>query len=153
MIREARAEDAAGIEGLYRILLPDSSDIHVSPQRISQIADNPDSLLFVYVEGGEVAGTVHLHLCMDALSGDRPFAVIERFVIIEELRGKGIGASMLRFAEEAAAARGALKVMLSSKSIRKDAHRFYERLGYDGEGSKLFKKYISLQPTGGTERK
>lgn len=32
MIREARAEDAAGIEGLYRILLPDSSDIHVSPK-------------------------------------------------------------------------------------------------------------------------
>ncbi|MEK3793348.1 GNAT family N-acetyltransferase [Paenibacillus sp. FSL R7-0204] len=59
------------------------------------------------VRAENAAGTVHLYLCMDALSGDRPFAVIERFVIIEKLRGKGIGASMLRFAEEAAAARSA----------------------------------------------
>lgn len=144
MIREARPEDAARIEALYRILLPDLKNIYVSTQRLSQIADNPDSLLFVYEVDGEVAGTAHLHLCMDALSGDRPFGVIERVVIAPEHRGKGIGASILQFAEEAASARGALKVMLSSNNTRKDAHRFYERLGYDGEGSKLFKKYISL---------
>jgi GNAT superfamily N-acetyltransferase len=142
MIREAKPEDAAGIEKLYRILLPDHADIRVTPSRIGQITGNPDSLLFVYEEEGEVAGTVHLHLCMDALSGDRPFGVIERVVIAPQLRGKGIGALMMTHAEEAAAARGALKVMLSSKSYRRDAHRFYERLGYDGEGSKLFKKYI-----------
>ncbi|KHL95078.1 GCN5 family acetyltransferase [Paenibacillus sp. IHB B 3415] len=140
MIREATPEDASGLEKLYRILLPEHTDIQVSPQRISQIASNPDSLLIVYVEDGEVAGTLHLHLCMDALSGDRPFGV----VTAPQLRGKGIGASLMQFAEEAAAARGALKVMLSSKSCRTDAHRFYERLGYDGEGSKLFKKYIPV---------
>ena len=81
---------------------------------------------------------------MDALSADRPFGVIERVVIAPQLRVKGIGASLMKCAEEAAAARGALKVMLSSKSCRTDARRFYERLGYDGEGSKLFKKYISF---------
>lgn len=142
MIREALPEDAAGIEELYRILLPERADIHVTPSRIKQVADNPDSLLFVYEEDGQIAGTVHLHLCMDALIGDRPFGVIERVVVAPRLRGKGIGASMMKCAEEAAAARGALKVMLSSRSSRKDAHWFYERLGYDGEGSKLFKKYI-----------
>lgn len=52
MIREATPEDAYGLEKLYRILLPEHTDIQVSPQRISQIANNPDSLLIVYEEEG-----------------------------------------------------------------------------------------------------
>ncbi|MNE47984.1 aminoalkylphosphonic acid N-acetyltransferase [compost metagenome] len=131
------------IEVLYRILLPDHQDIHVSPLRISQIAGNPDSFLYVNEVAGEIAGTLHLHLCMDALSGDCPIAVIERVVTAPQLRGKGYGTALMRHAEETAASRGALKIMLSSNSSRVEAHRFYERLGYDGEGSKLYKKYIN----------
>lgn len=143
MIREALPQDAVSIEALYRILLPEDQNIHVSPGRISQIAGNPDSLLYVYEDQGEIAGTVHLHLCMDALSGDHPIAVIERVVTAPQLRGKGYGTALMRHAEETAARRGALKIMLSSNAKRGKAHRFYEKLGYDGEGSKLFKKYIA----------
>ncbi|WP_379139974.1 GNAT family N-acetyltransferase [Paenibacillus sp. sgz500992] len=142
MIREALPQDASAIETLYRILLPEHPGVNVSPRRIEQIGGNPDSFLYVYEDNGQVVGTVHLHFCMDALSGDLPFAVIERVIIAPQLRGKGYGAALMRFAEEAAAARGALKVMLSSNSSREAAHRFYEALGYDGSGSMLFKKYI-----------
>lgn len=142
MIREALPQDAGALEALYRQLLPDNPDIRVSPNRISAIRTNPDSYLFVYDREGELAGTVHLHLCMDALSGDRPFAVIERVVTALHVRGQGIGGALMRHAEEAAKSRGALKVMLSSNARRQEAHRFYERLGYDGEGSRLYKKYL-----------
>lgn len=142
MIREALPQDAGALEALYRQLLPDNPDIRVSPDRISAIRTNPDSYLFVYDREGELAGTVHLHLCMDALSGDRPFAVIERVVTALHVRGQGIGGALMRHAEEAAKSRGALKVMLSSNARRQEAHRFYERLGYDGEGSRLYKKYL-----------
>lgn len=141
MIREALPQDAGALEALYRQLLPDHPDIRVTPDRVNAIRTNPDSFLFVYVSNGEVAGTVHLHLCMDALSGDRPFAVIERVVTASHVRGQGFGAALMHHAEETAMSRGALKVMLSSNARREDAHRFYERLGYDGEGSRLFKKY------------
>ncbi|WP_019910864.1 GNAT family N-acetyltransferase [Paenibacillus sp. HW567] len=143
MIREAVPEDAPSIEQLYRILLPDQKDIKVLPARIGQIATNPESFLYVYEADGAVVGTVHLHFCMDALSGERPFAVIERVVTAPETRGKGYGAALMRHAEETAAARGALKVMLSSAMRRTEAHRFYERLGYDGDGSRLFKRYLN----------
>lgn len=142
MIREALPQDAGALEALYRQLLPDNPDIRVSPDRISVIRTNPDSYLFIYDREGELAGTVHLHLCMDALSGDRPFAVIERVVTALHVRGQGIGGALMRHAEEAAKSRGALKVMLSSNARRQEAHRFYERLGYDGEGSRLYKKYL-----------
>ncbi len=142
MIREARPEDAVKIDWLYQILLPEHTEVNVTPERITRIAGNADSFLFVYEELGKVVGSAHLHFCMDALSGERPFAVIERVIIAPEFRGLGIGAKLMTHAEEVAANRGALKVMLSSAMGRDGAHLFYEQLGYDGNSSKLFKKYL-----------
>jgi GNAT superfamily N-acetyltransferase len=142
MIREAVPEDALYIENLYRMLLPEQTAIQVSPERLKQIADNTDSFLYVYEEEGTIVGTLHLHLCMDALCDDRPFAVIERVIISQEVRGKGYGAKLMRYAEHAATSRGALKIMLSSAVSREDAHQFYEHLGYNSSSSKLFKKYL-----------
>lgn len=142
MIREARSEDATYIEELYRILLPEHPAIHVSPERLKRIADHPDSFLYVYEEEGTIVGTLHLHLCMDALCDDRPFAVIERVITAQEVRGKGYGAKLMKYAEHVATSRGALKIMLSSAVRREDAHQFYEHLGYNSSSSKLFKKYL-----------
>ncbi|QWU18393.1 GNAT family N-acetyltransferase [Paenibacillus sophorae] len=142
MIREAVPEDACGVETLYRLLLPDHPGIEVLPDRINQIAVNPDSFLFVCEEDNRIIGTVHLHICMDALSGCRPFAVVERVIVSPDMQGKGCGAALMRYAEQTATERGALKIMLSSASRREEAHLFYAALGYDGEGSKLFKKYL-----------
>ncbi|MEK3736578.1 MULTISPECIES: GNAT family N-acetyltransferase [Paenibacillus] len=142
MIREAVPKDAINIEELYRILLPEHPAIHVSPERLKQIADHPDSFLYVYEEQGIIVGSLHLHFCMDALCDDRPFAVIERVIVAEKVRGKGYGAMLMRHAENVAIFKGALKIMLSSAAKREEAHRFYEHLGYDGSSSKLFKKYL-----------
>lgn len=142
MIREAVPEDACTIEELYRILLPAHQDIHVSPERLKQIAANEDSFLYVYEEEGNIVGSLHLHLCMDALSHNRPFAVIERVIVAQEARGKGYGANLMRHAENVAVTKGAVKVMLSSAANREEAHRFYEHLGFSGNSSKLFKKYL-----------
>ncbi|WP_232229128.1 GNAT family N-acetyltransferase [Paenibacillus zanthoxyli] len=134
--------DARGVETLYRLLLPNHPGVEVLPERLNQIAANPDSFLFVCEEDNRIIGTVHLHLCMDALSGNRPFAVIERVIVSPDVRGKGFGAALMRHAEQTAVERGALKIMVSSASRREEAHVLYTALGYDGEGSKLFKKYL-----------
>ncbi|OWO94763.1 GNAT family N-acetyltransferase [Rhizobium esperanzae] len=46
------------------------------------------------------------------------------------MRGQGIGAGMMEFAISEAKGRGVRLVQLTSNSLRKDAHRFYERLGF-----------------------
>ncbi|WP_150271711.1 GNAT family N-acetyltransferase [Paenibacillus tepidiphilus] len=144
MIREAVAADAQAITGLYRILLPDREGIEVLPGRLAEIADSPGSFLYIYDKDGEAVATAHLHLCMDALCGDRPFAVIERVVTLPQHRGQGYGEALMRHAERTAAEHGAQKIMLSSNAHRTEAHRFYERLGYDGGRSKLFAKILKL---------
>jgi len=53
MIREARPEDAVKIDWLYQILLPEHTEVNVTPERITRIAGNADSFLFVYEELGK----------------------------------------------------------------------------------------------------
>ena len=55
---------------------------------------------------------------------------IEAVRVRSDLRGQGIGATMIRWAVEQAPALGTTLVQLTSDAARTDAHRFYERLGF-----------------------
>ena len=46
------------------------------------------------------------------------------------MRGKGIGAEMMRYAIERGREAGVKLVQLMSNNDRVDAHRFYKRLGF-----------------------
>lgn len=48
-----------------------------------------------------------------------------------DMRGKGIGAMMVRYACDLAREQGCVLVQLTSNKVRVDAHRFYERLGFE----------------------
>lgn len=58
-------------------------------------------------------------------------------VVAEDLRGQGIGAALVREAEARLAARGCHMVEVTSNLRRADAHRFYERLGYERTSVRL----------------
>lgn len=55
---------------------------------------------------------------------------IESVRVRADLRGSGIGAEMMHWAVENCRERGCTIVQLTSDAGRKDAHRFYERLGF-----------------------
>jgi GNAT superfamily N-acetyltransferase len=58
-----------------------------------------------------------------------------------DLRSRGIGAQMLRAAEDLARAAGCYRIQLTSRSYRLDAHRFYLREGFE-QTSLGFKKAL-----------
>lgn len=66
-------------------------------------------------------------------------AILEGVRVSAELRGQGTGEALVRFAIEKAKRAGATLVQLTTDKSRKDAHRFYERLGFKAthEGMKL----------------
>ncbi|WP_128103180.1 GNAT family N-acetyltransferase [Paenibacillus sp. DCT19] len=142
MIREAEGKDAIAVERLYQELLPNHSGIHVLPERLEEIRINPNSYLFVYDVDGSLVGTAHLHVCLDALSGTRPFGVVERVIVTQEMQGRGYGSRLMEHLEQVCKEKNCVKVFLTSNALRQDAHQFYDKLGYDGEGSKAFKKYL-----------
>jgi GNAT superfamily N-acetyltransferase len=104
------------------------------PAYASAFADidaDPRQFLAVAVAGGEVVGTLQLTFIpgLSRLGATR--ALIEAVRVRSDQRGGGLGASLVRWAIETARTRGATLVQLTTDASRHDAHRFYERLGFE----------------------
>ena len=123
MIREAEPRDAQAIERLYQELLPNNLNTKVLGERIEEIRNNPNSFLLVCEIDQKVIGTAHLHICLDALVENRP-------------------SELMKYIENICIQRNCMKMFLTSGASRSEAHHFYEKLGFDGESSKAFKKYL-----------
>lgn len=69
------------------------------------------------------------------------FALIGGLVVKDGVRSRGIGRALCRRAEEWAWQQGVVKVRVTSRSTRADAHRFYLRDGYrETKTSLVFEK-------------
>jgi len=79
---------------------------------------------------GRIVGTFMLTFIRHLLRQGSLVAQIEAVRVEAPLRGRGLGAEMMRWAIEEARRRGCSRVQLTTNNARKDAHRFYERLGF-----------------------
>jgi GNAT superfamily N-acetyltransferase len=95
------------------------------------IAASPDQTLYVAELAGEVVGTFQTAITTTLTGRGASFMIIEAVQTRSDMRGQGIGARMIEFCIEEARARGLPRVQLISNAKRKDAHRFYERLGFE----------------------
>jgi GNAT superfamily N-acetyltransferase len=79
---------------------------------------------------GAIVGTMQLTFIpsLDYLGAER--MLIEAVRVARERRNSGLGRAMISEAIAIARARGCQRVELTSSATRKDAHRFYERLGF-----------------------
>lgn len=86
-------------------------------------------LVLVAELDGQVIGCLSTSI-MRVLHRPAPVGRISMMVVDEALRGRGIGAALVRAAERSLAERGCYIVEVTSHVRRTEAHRFYERLGY-----------------------
>jgi GNAT superfamily N-acetyltransferase len=87
--------------------------------------------LFVAETDGEVVGTFQLMFNRTLTGKGSLSMIIEAVQTKPDRRGRGIGAQMIAFAVEEAKRRDCRLVQLLSNVARADAHRFYERQGFD----------------------
>lgn len=76
-----------------------------------------------------VVGWVHVHIVH--FLGSDPFAEIGGLVVDAAHRRGGAGRALMRSAEAWACSRGLKTIRLRSNVLRKDAHQFYQGLGYE----------------------
>ena len=89
-----------------------------------------NNMVYVGEQDGRVVATYQLTIISGlSLSASRR-AQIEAVRVDALLRGQGAGAALIADAEERARLAGAKLMQLTTNASRKDAHRFYERLGY-----------------------
>ena len=88
--------------------------------------------------GGAVIGCLSTSV-MRVLHRPAPVGRISMMVVDEALRSRGIGTALVRAAEHTLAAQGCYMVEVTSNVRRIEAHRFYERLGYEKTSVRLAK--------------
>lgn len=99
----------------------------------------PGNEMIVGERGGRVVACLQLSITHGLARQGRVRATIEAVRIASDLRGQKLGARLVAFAIERARAAGAGVMQLTTDKSRKDAHRFYDRLGFKAshEGMKL----------------
>lgn len=131
--RAARADDVPAVMDL---LMEDRApgaqpvrDDDPVQMYLAMIADGTTQLVVGW-RAGEVVACYHLTI-LHLVSPSTPIrAQVESVRVRADLRGQGIGAAMMRDAEDRARAADATLMQFTSNASRGDAHRFYERLGF-----------------------
>jgi GNAT superfamily N-acetyltransferase len=96
----------------------------------------PGRHVLVATLDGRVVGCLTTSL-MQVLHRPAPVGRISMMVVEESLRGRRIGEHLVRAAERILREDGCYMVEVTSQLVRTDAHRFYERLGYEKTSVRL----------------
>jgi GNAT superfamily N-acetyltransferase len=109
-------------------------------EAFAEIMGDPRELLLVAERDGRVVGTLQLTFLRYLTYGGARVGLVEAVQVADGQRGRGVGSALMRYAIDEAKRCGCNRVQLTSNKARKDAHRFYERLGFVAthEGFKLF---------------
>lgn len=137
VIREATENDLVSIVALFADDPLGGHGDTTEPEALpdyraafARINASPNETLYVAELGGEVVGTFQTMVTTTLTGRGSSAMIIEAVQTRADMRGRGIGAAMIEFAVERARQDGMRLVQLTSNAVRKDAHRFYERLGF-----------------------
>jgi GNAT superfamily N-acetyltransferase len=97
--------------------------------------------VLVAEDDGEAVGVLQVIIFQHFQHAGGWCCEIESVHVRSDLRSRGIGAQLLRAAEDIARDRGCYRIQLTSRNVREDAHRFYLANGY-GQTSQGFKKFL-----------
>lgn len=145
-MRPATAED---LEAIVAMLADDPlgaqrespDDLGPYLTAFERLANDPQQHLVVAVREDKVVGTLQLTIIPGLSRRGATRSIIEGVRIHAQERGSGLGTQLIEWAVEESGRQGCRLVQLTSDVSRTDAHRFYERLGF--EASHLgFKKNL-----------
>ncbi|WP_019171537.1 GNAT family N-acetyltransferase [Pseudaminobacter salicylatoxidans] len=95
------------------------------------IDSDPNQYLAVATEGDAIVGTLQLTFIAGLSRKGALRGQIEAVRVAASHRSKGVGQKMFEWAIDECRARGCILVQLTTDRDRLDAHRFYDRLGFE----------------------
>ncbi|MFI7320412.1 GNAT family N-acetyltransferase [Streptomyces venezuelae] len=95
-----------------------------------RLADDPNQHLVVAEREGRVVGTLQLTIVPGLSRKGATRSIIEGVRVHADERGSGLGTRFIEWAVAESRRQNCQLVQLTSDVTRTDAHRFYERLGF-----------------------
>jgi GNAT superfamily N-acetyltransferase len=135
-IRRATAEDVPQIVAMLAddglgAGREDPSDLAPYERAFGEIDADPRQWLVVAEQDGVLVGTAQLTFIPGLSRQGGTRAQVEAVRVGGAARGSGLGTRMIAWCVERAREHGCLLVQLTSDVSRLDAHRFYEKLGFE----------------------
>jgi GNAT superfamily N-acetyltransferase len=93
---------------------------------------------FVAVTDGKVGGMIGTFCCYSYEHND-PGGRILALVVSKTMRGRGVGRQLVSVAENDFAQRNVRRIAVNTRLARKEAHQFYEEIGYERNGFRFVK--------------
>ncbi|MGP4684797.1 GNAT family N-acetyltransferase [Agrobacterium pusense] len=138
LIRKAREDDLPALAAIFAADdiggHGDTADESAQPDYLAAfraIEASPSETLYVAELDGEVVGTFQTAILTKLVGRGARSMVIEAVQTRADMRGRGIGAVMINYCLDEARRQGLKAAQLTSNMARLDAHRFYERLGFE----------------------
>ncbi|MFD3331188.1 GNAT family N-acetyltransferase [Streptomyces sp. NPDC058700] len=136
---EIRPAAAADVEAIVAMLADDPlgaqrespDDLGPYLAAFERLADDPHQHLVVAVRADKVVGTLQLTIIPGLSRRGAVRSLIEAVRVHADERGGGLGTQLIEWAVEESRHQGCQLVQLTSDATRTDAHRFYQRLGFD----------------------
>lgn len=128
-IRIANLSDSKAIQKLNSIELHYDYPLEDTTKKLELILSLDWQIIYVAEIDGKVAGYVQAHKYLGTF-GDL-FVNIMGLAVSKDFQGHGVGKALMFAAENWAQEIGAEGVRLNSGSERTEAHKFYEKIGYD----------------------
>ena len=143
MIRTVQVKDAGQIRDLcYQSLGYDSTLEKVAAQIEKFNLPDSDHFCFVCEEDqtGHILGYVEAEV-YESLYSDAGLNILG-LAVFPSAQGRGIGRQLMERVEDLAKSKHYAFIRLNSASHRKEAHIFYEHIGY--EGNKTQKRFLKI---------
>lgn len=102
------------------------------------ISKNENIKYFGAVENGNVVSTCYTMIIPNLTARGRSICYLENVVTDAAHRKQGLARKVINMAIEDARKNNCYKVILMSAMYRTEAHKFYEKLGFDGGKKKAF---------------
>ena len=135
MLRRIKASDLDGLLLLYRHLHTD--DIEPSKDELEKVWQyiivSDYFICFVIEKDDLLVSSCSLAIVPNLTRGGKSIGLIENVVTHCNYRGKGLGKIIMSAALDFAKEQNCYKVMLLSNAQRREAHKFYETLGFSSE--------------------
>jgi len=141
-IRKLTEDDLVSLAGLYKQFWGEASSLEKMRATFQRLEKNPNYILLVADQQNQLVGTVMGIICEELYGDCSPFMVVEDVIVDKHQRRLGIGSSLMREMEQCAVEYNCNYIIFVTESERKDAHRFYESLGYKSDAYKGFKKRL-----------
>lgn len=136
-IREAELNDLLAVKMLLDELENRVSDLEIFTEIFQHYLNDVSTLIFVAEE--ERKGVIGFITCKSQwlLHHEGQVCEIQEMIVTKEFQGKGIGRNLVEKVKEVVVGWEVKSLEVSSNKRRKDAHQFYQKIGFRNSHEKF----------------